>query len=139
MARATLSAPRIGRSAALRPGLLVGSLGLGAAFVAVTTAANANVPPGQAGLAAALLNASQQLGGALGLAIFSAVATSRTSGLLADRTPVREAMTSGFSRALLACALFLAAAAVVALRAANTRGEASEVELGTEREPAPVS
>jgi predicted MFS family arabinose efflux permease len=123
----------------LLPGLLVSSFGLGAAFVAVTTAANANVPPDQAGLAAALLNASQQLGGALGLAIFSALATSRTSGLLADGAPPSEAMTSGFSRALLACAVFLAAASAVALRAANTRGEAAEVEVGTEPEPARVS
>ncbi|TDD95640.1 MFS transporter [Actinomadura rubrisoli] len=110
----------------LLPGLMVTSFGLGFAFVSVTTAANANVPPGQAGLAAALLNASQQLGGALGLAIFSAVATSRTEDLLAERKPVPEALTSGFSRALLASSLFILAAAVVALRAANSRGEAQD-------------
>ena len=55
--------------------MMVMSLGLGAVFVAVTTAANAGVPADKAGLAAALLNASQQVGGALGLAIFSAIAT----------------------------------------------------------------
>ncbi|NVI87849.1 MFS transporter [Actinomadura sp. BRA 177] len=122
----------------LLPGLLISSLGLGAAFVSVTTAANANVPPDQAGLAAALLNASQQLGGALGLAIFTAVATSRTNGLIAGRTPMPEALTAGFSRALLACSVFLAAAAVVALRAANSHGEASAVETERDPEPAPV-
>ncbi|WP_433467474.1 MFS transporter [Spirillospora sp. CA-128828] len=123
----------------LLPGLMIASLGLGAAFVSVTTAANANVPPDKAGLAAALLNASQQLGGALGLAIFSAVATSRTDGLLAARTPVPEALTSGFSRALLACSIFLAGAAVVALRAANSHGEASSAEgVEAEAEPVPV-
>jgi hypothetical protein len=52
----------------LLPGLVVMSIGLGALFVAVTTAANAGVPADKPGLAAALLNASQQLGGALGLA-----------------------------------------------------------------------
>jgi EmrB/QacA subfamily drug resistance transporter len=107
----------------LLPGLLVMSLGLGAVFVAVTTAANAGVPADKAGLAAALLNASQQLGGALGLAIFSAIATSRTADLLASHAPAAEALTEGFQRALLASSVFLVAAAVVGLRATNTRGE----------------
>jgi MFS family permease len=99
------------------------SVGLGAVFVGVTTAANAGVPTEKAGLAAALLNASQQLGGALGLAIFSAIATSRTSHLLAAHTPPADALTAGFQRALLASSVFLAAAAIVALRATNTRTE----------------
>jgi EmrB/QacA subfamily drug resistance transporter len=107
----------------LLPGLVVMSLGLGAVFVAVTTAANAGVPADKAGLAAALLNASQQLGGALGLAIFSAIATSRTTDLLAAHAPTAEALTEGFQRALLASSVFLVAAAVVGLRATNTRGE----------------
>jgi hypothetical protein len=81
------------------------------------------VAPDKAGLAAALLNASQQVGGALGLAIFSAIATSHINQLLATHTPQAEALTSGFQRALLASSIFLLAAAVVALRVANTRGE----------------
>jgi MFS family permease len=107
----------------LLPGLVVMSLGLGAVFVAVTAAANAGVPADKAGLAAALVNASQQLGGALGLAIFTVIATSRTGDLLATHTPPAEALTAGFQRALLASSIFLVAAAVVALRATNTRGE----------------
>jgi len=112
----------------LLPGMMVMSLGLGAVFVAVTTAANAGVPGRVAGLAAALLNASQQLGGALGLAIFSAIATSRTAGLLATHTPVPDALTAGFQRALLASSIFLVVAAIVALRATNTRGEQQPLE-----------
>lgn len=107
----------------LLPGLLLTALGLGAVFVAVTTAANAGVPPEQAGLAAALVNASQQLGGALGLAVFAAVAAARTDDLLAARVAPAAALTDGFGRALLACSLFLVAAALIALRATNTRGE----------------
>jgi EmrB/QacA subfamily drug resistance transporter len=107
----------------LLPGMLVLSLGFGPVFVGVTTAANAGVPADKAGLAAALLNASQQLGGALGLAIFSALATSRTDHLLAGHTPPPEALTAGFQRALLAGSIFILAAAVIALRATNTRGE----------------
>ena len=108
------------------PGMLVLSLGFGPVFVGVTTAANAGVPADKAGLAAALLNASQQLGGALGLAIFSALATSRTHDLLAAHTPPAEALTSGFQRALMAGSIFILASAVIALRATNTRGEAPE-------------
>ena len=81
--------------------MLVLSLGIGAVFVGVTTAANAGVPADKAGLAASLLNASQQVGGALGLAIFTAIATSQTNHLLAAHTPVASALTSGFQRALL--------------------------------------
>jgi predicted MFS family arabinose efflux permease len=106
----------------LLPGLMIMSLGLGAVFVGVTTAANAGVPPDRAGLAAGLLNTAQWLGGALGLAIFSAIATSRTHHLLAAHATRPDALTSGFQRALLACSIFLFAAALIALRATNTRG-----------------
>jgi MFS family permease len=107
----------------LLPGMLVLSLGFGPVFVGVTTAANAGVPADKAGLAASLLNASQQLGGALGLAIFTALATSRTHHLLATHTPPPDALTSGFQRALLVGSIFILAAAIIALRATNTRGE----------------
>jgi EmrB/QacA subfamily drug resistance transporter len=110
----------------LLPGMLVLSFGLGPMFVAVTTAANAGVPADKAGLAAALLNASQQLGGALGLAIYSAIATSRTRELLAAHVPPSHALTEGFSRALLVGSIFILAAAVIGLRATNTRGEQPE-------------
>jgi EmrB/QacA subfamily drug resistance transporter len=109
--------------ASLLPGLVIMAIGLGAVLVSVTTAANAGVPADRAGLAAGLLATSQQLGTALGLAIFSAIATGRTSALLAAGAPPAAALTGGFQRALLACAFFLLAAAVIALRAANTRGE----------------
>jgi EmrB/QacA subfamily drug resistance transporter len=108
------------------PGMVVMSVGLGIAFVAVTTAANAGVRPEQAGLAAALLNASQQLGGALGLAIFSALATSRTHDLLAAHTPLPNALDSGFQRALVASSIFLVVAAAIALRTKNAHGEEHE-------------
>jgi EmrB/QacA subfamily drug resistance transporter len=113
----------------LLPGMLVLSLGFGPVFVGVTTAANAGVPADKAGLAAALLNASQQLGGALGLAIFSALATSRTKDLLAAHADPAHALTSGFQRALLVGSIFILAAAFIALRATNTRGEESPPAL----------
>jgi EmrB/QacA subfamily drug resistance transporter len=110
----------------LLPGMLVLSVGIAPVFIGVTTAANAGVPPDKAGLAASLLNASQQVGGALGLAIFTAVATSRTNHLLATHTPVADALTSGFQRALFIGSILILASAVIALRATNTRGETDE-------------
>jgi sugar phosphate permease len=91
------------------------------------------VPAEQAGLAAALVNASQQVGGALGLAIFSAIATSRTNDLVGSGTPMPHALTSGFHRALFAAGVFLVAAAVIALRTTNSRGDEFHV---VEPEPA---
>jgi MFS family permease len=107
----------------LLPGLVIMSFGLGAVFVGVQTAANAGVPPDKAGLAASMVNASFQLGAALGLAIFSAIATSRSNHLLATHVAVPNALTSGFRLALLASSIFLVAAALIAMRATNTRGE----------------
>jgi len=109
------------------PGMLIMALGMGTVFVTATAAANDGVPPAQAGLAAGLLNASQQLGSALGLAILSAIATSRTQGLLAAHAPQLVAQTSGYHRGLLAGSIFMVAAAVIALRTSNFRAAASPV------------
>jgi len=103
------------------PGLVVMALGLGAIFVGVQTAANAGVPADQAGLAAALGTASGQLGSALGLAIFTAIATSHTQHLINAHVTHTVALTSGFHYALVACSIFLVAAAVIASRAANAK------------------
>ncbi len=103
--------------------LVIMGLGLGLLYAGVQTAANAGVPEHQAGLAAALITASFQLGSALGLAVFTGIATSRTSHLLAAHTPPPEALTAGFQRGLFISALCLVGAAAIALRAPNTRGE----------------
>jgi EmrB/QacA subfamily drug resistance transporter len=121
----------------LLPPMVIMSLGLGAVFVGVQTAANAGVPADKAGLAAALVNTSQQLGAALGLAIFSAIATSRTNDLLNAHTARAQALTSGFRDALLAASIFLLVAAFIALRATNTRGAAPAGGLEAVAEPAP--
>ena len=104
------------------PGLAVMAPGVGAVFVGVTTAANAGVPSHEAGLAAGLLNTSQQLGAALGLAIFSAIATSHANALLHAATPAAAALTGGYQRALLACSVTLLGAALIALRTAGSPG-----------------
>jgi EmrB/QacA subfamily drug resistance transporter len=120
----------------LLPGLLVLAVGFGPVFVGVTTAANAGVPAEQAGLAASLLNASQQLGGVLGLAILTALATGHSDHLLAAHRPPVQALTAGFGRALLAGSIFILAAAVIGLRATNTRGEAGRPDAPAEENAA---
>jgi EmrB/QacA subfamily drug resistance transporter len=117
----------------LFPGLAIMGLGVGGVFVGVQTAANAGVPSSQAGLAGALINASFQVGSALGLAAASALATARTHTLLAAGATRPDALAGGYSRALLVGACFVVAAALIASRAANTKGEptaeVTEVEV----------
>jgi EmrB/QacA subfamily drug resistance transporter len=80
----------------LLPGFLLIGVGLGYSFVPVSIAALGGVQGEEAGLASGLINTSQQIGGALGLAILATVANTRTEGLLESGTPPPEALTSGF-------------------------------------------
>jgi len=105
----------------LLPGIVIMGAGVGFVLVGVQNAANGGVPADKAGLAASLITASFQLGGALGLAIFVSLATGRTNHLLATHTPPREALTLGFQRGLLGASIALVIAAVIALRATNVR------------------
>jgi EmrB/QacA subfamily drug resistance transporter len=121
----------------LLPGFLVMSLGAGAVFVSVAAAANAGVPSDKAGLAAGLLNSSQQIGSALGLAILSAVAITRTNDLIAAQASHAVAADAGYHRALLVGGILMAAAAVLALRIGNTRNAAPLVLVDAEPAPEP--
>jgi EmrB/QacA subfamily drug resistance transporter len=105
------------------PPMMIMGLGLGLVFVGVQIAGNAGVPPDKAGLAGALVTASFQLGVALGLAILSALATARTSSLVATRHPLPDALVGGYARAVLGAAFFVGAVILIGLRAANTKGE----------------
>ncbi len=120
------------------PGLVAMALGFGAVFVGVTTAANAGIPAGKAGLAAGLLSTSQQLGMALGLAVLSAVATSHTNDLLAVHAARPEALTSGYQRALLVCSVFVLTAAVIATRTRNARTSAQPLIVPTDAAAEPA-
>lgn len=116
-----------GYVAHLLPGTMLVALGIGPVFVGVTAAANAGVDAGRAGLAAAVLNSSQQLGGALGLAIFSAVGAAHARDLVSQGSASLQATTSGLGRALAAGAVFAAAAAVLAWATRNTFEDGSPV------------
>jgi EmrB/QacA subfamily drug resistance transporter len=94
----------------LAPSILIG-IGLGGAFVTATQLSVDGVEGGEAGLAGGLVNTSQQIGGALGLAVLSSVAAARTGALEAAGGPATEALTSGFSWVFLGAAAFSIAAA----------------------------
>ncbi|HEX5469184.1 MAG TPA: MFS transporter [Gaiellaceae bacterium] len=83
----------------LLPGFLLVGIGLGFSFVPVSIAALAGIGDREAGLASGLINTSQQIGGALGLAVLATVSTTHTENLLASGTRPAEALTSGFALA----------------------------------------
>jgi EmrB/QacA subfamily drug resistance transporter len=94
------------------PGSLLMAFGLGLAFVPLTLAATANVENEDAGLASGIMNTSQQIGGALGLAVLSTLAADRTASFVG---PQAEALVAGYQRAYLAGAILLAVGALLAL------------------------
>ena len=68
----------------LLPGFLIIGVGIGFSFVPISIAALAGVTPSEAGLASGLINTSQQIGGALGIAALSTIATSHTGDSVAQ-------------------------------------------------------
>jgi EmrB/QacA subfamily drug resistance transporter len=93
---------------------LLAAFGLGFAFVAMTVGAVAGVEAHEAGLASGLINTSQQIGGALGLAILSAIANSRRETLLDAGNSLPTALTEGYRTALLVGAGFALVGALLA-------------------------
>jgi EmrB/QacA subfamily drug resistance transporter len=80
----------------LLPGFLLISVGIGFSFVPISIAALAGVKDSEAGLASGLFNTSQQIGGALGIAALSSIATSTTSDEVSSGTVLSLALTDGF-------------------------------------------
>ena len=93
----------------LLPGFLLVGVGLGFSFVPVSIAALSGIQPQEAGLASGLINTSQQIGGALGVAILTTVFTTRSANLIEDGTPRPDAFVSGFSAAFWVAVAFAAA------------------------------
>jgi EmrB/QacA subfamily drug resistance transporter len=123
----------------LFPSLVVG-FGLGLAFVPVTIAAVMGTKPDEAGLASGLINTSQQVGGALGLAILSAIATARTNHVIAGGGHSQGfALTAGFQTAFLVGAAFTLAAAVLAAVLISSSDSRAHAEAAQAGEVAPVA
>jgi EmrB/QacA subfamily drug resistance transporter len=99
----------------LLPGFLLIAVGLGFSFVPISIAALAGIQPAEAGLASGLINTSQQIGGALGIAALSTIATSRTSDALAGGATRTQALVDGFHGAFFAGVILAAIGIVAAL------------------------
>jgi MFS family permease len=98
----------------IAPSLLV-AVGIGLSFVPATICAVAGVAPAEAGLASGLVNTARLFGGALGLAILAALATSRTDHQLSHAgAGMHAALTSGFQLAFLVSAGFTLVGGLVA-------------------------
>jgi EmrB/QacA subfamily drug resistance transporter len=111
----------------LLPGYLMVGFGLAFSFIPVSVAALAGVPHHQAGLASGLINTSQQIGGAIGVAVAATVTTTHATALLQQGRSQAEAFTSGFAYTFWVLAA-LALAGVIASLTLIRRDEAVEEE-----------
>jgi EmrB/QacA subfamily drug resistance transporter len=116
----------------LLPGFLLIGFGIGFAFVPISIAALAGVQPAEAGLASGLINTSQQIGGALGIAALSTIASSRTDDAIAGGTPLPTALVDGFTNAFIAGTVIAALGVLASLTLIRRR----ELEPVPEAEPA---
>ncbi|MEU5881212.1 MFS transporter [Spirillospora sp. NPDC047279] len=98
--------------AVLLPAQLIGGIGLGIGFVAATIGGVQDVAPKDSGIASGLINTSQQIGGALGLAILASVAVNATQNQPAA-TPPPDALTHGYTAGLLGAGVFYLTAILV--------------------------
>ena len=117
---------------------VVAGAGTAFAFIPISIAALAGVSEHQAGLASGLLNTSQQLGGAIGIAIASSVAASHTQTLVHAGNAAPAALTGGFQQALwvLGAIALLAVPAIFVLVRGDELSDA--VAKTTIREPQPA-
>jgi len=116
----------------LGPSLLA-AVGLGFAFVTTTIAAVSGIEDHEQGLASGLINTSQQVGGALGLAILATVANSRTDDVLAaaggNPRALPDALVEGFQSAFLGAALIAVIGLVLTLVLIRSSDSRAHVEL----------
>jgi EmrB/QacA subfamily drug resistance transporter len=124
----------------IAPGLMLLGFGMGATFVSVTIAATSGVPKHEAGLASGLLNTSQQIGGALGLAILTGVATSSSTryinNLHLHGAPAHSVITAatvhGFHDGYLIASTFGVGAALIAtfvIKKQSAKNDPSHTEI----------
>jgi EmrB/QacA subfamily drug resistance transporter len=120
----------------LLPALVLLGVGAGIAFPALVTLAMSGATPADSGLASGLVNTTQQVGGALGLAVLATLSTSRSNHLLADGESAASALTGGYHLAFaIGAGLVIAAIVVAALVLRSERvalQEAPEVDGAAE-------
>ena len=124
-------------------GLLPMSIGMGATFVPMTLVATTNVEADDAGLASGIFNTSQQVGGALGLAILSTLASDRTARFLGDlggaptAAQQQQALVEGFQLAFVVAAALIAVGAVLVATLLRRR-DVARIESGAVGDAVPV-
>ncbi len=116
------------------PAFIILPLGAGVSFLSVTNAAVAGVEQRDAGMASALLNTSQQVGGAVGLALLATIASARTSSVLASNphAGISHALVQGFHQGFIVGAGCAVAGAILAAitisREIGRTGQSTEAE-----------
>jgi len=117
---------------------LLAAIGLGFSFVPVTIAAMSGVADREAGLASGLINTSQQVGGALGLAILSSIAFSRIGDLAEQGEVGPAALTEGYADAFMVGAGIALLGVIASLTLIRNRDSKAHTEIGA-GETAPVA
>jgi EmrB/QacA subfamily drug resistance transporter len=112
-------------------------LGIGNAFMPLLTLAMEDVPPADAGLGSGITNVSQQIGGALGLAVLSTVATNHTKSLLSAHHGLTTSLISGYQLAFLVAASVTVAAILLAFALLTPRSRRPELQLAAD-DPTPA-
>jgi EmrB/QacA subfamily drug resistance transporter len=108
-------------------------LGIGSSFMPLLTIAMADVPAADAGLGSGIINVSQQVAGALGLAVLGTLATNRSKTLAAHGHGVASSLLGGYHLAFvvgIACIAIGIVLAFALLRRLGARGEAAPVQAG---------
>ncbi len=119
----------------LLPGFLLIGVGIGFSFVPISIAALAGVRDAEAGLASGLINTSQQIGGALGIAALSTIATQATEDAVGTGSALPVALVDGFSSAFTVGAVIAALGLVAALTLIRRDELEDVVEAATAGEP----
>ena len=119
----------------LLPGFLVIAMGMAFSFVSISIAALAGIQAREAGLASGLINTTQQIGGALGIAALSTIATSRTTHAAEHGSAHASALVTGFHGAFWAGAI-VAVLGIVATLTLIRRDELEQGAVLVEEEPA---
>jgi EmrB/QacA subfamily drug resistance transporter len=113
-------------------------LGIGTAFMPLLTMAMADVPAADAGLGSGITNLSQQIGGALGLAVLSTIAANHTRGLLSAGHGVTDSLIGGYQVAFIGGALAVSTGIVLAFALLRPRDQEPGLQLAEAGDGAPA-
>ena len=113
-------------------------LGIGSSFMPLLTIAMADVPASEAGLGSGIVNVSQQVSGALGLAVLGTIATNHSRALIGHGDPLAGSLVSGYHLAFVIAAVIVVAGIAVALVVLRPGRRARGVSVGEPLEPASI-